>query len=449
MAIHVDIAAALTHLEKFLDQGDWRARLGRHRDTLMQPILADAQMGIPDLFRTLEEIGHFSSFAAYVDEAFLCARLEPDDSNPIDGYLKRRGWQETPRARDYLQGMRDSTPAVWEVQATEPGAWVDVRDRLGDGDVVRVSERSASTMLQRYDRVVARVVPARGVHMFTGGVLALMPGSADLLEADLRRLAKRGNATRDAITATCLHIWTIALLRRATQPLPALQTTDGESLTLGRTRLSCATGVNAADVAQRLDTADREGWTRMDSCDAEPTGWVWFGEQNTAREKSEPSTILATLKADGPDAFVVETMSKARMDRALQSLEATLGGLVTAGLTSFEDPMQAIARHRASDPSSSAGAGAPAQSPDFSPDEAAEILRQVNDSHYRRTLDDKVPMLGDRTPRECSRTKAGRKKLVAWLKYLENAELHRAAHDGTKPYDFGWMWRELGVEGER
>jgi hypothetical protein len=440
MAHNPDIAAAIDHLEKFLDQGDWRARLAAHRDALLEPVLAAAKMDAADLLLTLQECGLLASFGAYVDDAFYSARHEPDGTTLIDAYLKRRGWQETPRARAYLEGMRDSRPAVWEVRATEPGEWVDVCDRLGDGALVRVTERSASEMLHRYDRLIARVVRVReDVHMFTGGVLMLTHDVADRLEAELRRLVKAGKSTGEAITATCIRFWTIALLRQRSRPLPELHTTHGEPLLMGVTRLSLAPGVTAQEVARKLDSAEQQGWVCMGGGD-EP-GWLWFGADDAADETSMTQrTILATVRPGGPDAFVVETMSKVRMERALEALGSLLGNLVTPGLTRYEDPLQALSRAR------------PAPGPrdnEIDPASAAEVVRQVTDAHYRRTLDDQVPMLGDRTPRECARTKAGRKKLVAWLKYLENAELHRARDEGREPYDFGWMWRDLGVENER
>lgn len=54
-------------------------------------------------------------------------------------------------------------------------------------------------------------------------------------------------------------------------------------------------------------------------------------------------------------------------------------------------------------------------------------------------------MLGNKTPRACTRSKQGRARLVNWLKDLENGELRQAAASGAAPYDIGWMWRELGV----
>ncbi len=72
------------------------------------------------------------------------------------------------------------------------------------------------------------------------------------------------------------------------------------------------------------------------------------------------------------------------------------------------------------------------------------------DRQYRALLDEPVPMLGGVSPRAAARTKAGRDRLAAWLKHLENMSGRVA--DPTDPmatYDFTWLWRELGVESLR
>ncbi|MCF6264792.1 MAG: hypothetical protein L3J24_14560 [Xanthomonadales bacterium] len=68
------------------------------------------------------------------------------------------------------------------------------------------------------------------------------------------------------------------------------------------------------------------------------------------------------------------------------------------------------------------------------------------DQHYRQTLEESIPALGDKTPRECVKTKQGREKVISWLKYLENQEAHRAKQNGSSAYDFSWMWAELGLD---
>jgi uncharacterized protein (DUF2384 family) len=77
------------------------------------------------------------------------------------------------------------------------------------------------------------------------------------------------------------------------------------------------------------------------------------------------------------------------------------------------------------------------------PEIAAEIIQHTLDQHYRRVLDEPVPALGDKTPRQCARSKKGREQVIEWLKHLENNELRRAASQGQTPYDSRWMWDEL------
>ncbi len=58
-------------------------------------------------------------------------------------------------------------------------------------------------------------------------------------------------------------------------------------------------------------------------------------------------------------------------------------------------------------------------------------------------------MLGDRSPRKAARTPKGRAKVVKWLKTLENASARHGPDDPMAGYDFGWLWRELGLDEAR
>ena len=76
--------------------------------------------------------------------------------------------------------------------------------------------------------------------------------------------------------------------------------------------------------------------------------------------------------------------------------------------------------------------------------EMQRIVEEMMDRQYRQVLDEPVPALGDKTPRQMAKTKAGRTRVVEWLKYIEN----RTAKSGNEQmagYSFGWMWEELGV----
>jgi hypothetical protein len=80
---------------------------------------------------------------------------------------------------------------------------------------------------------------------------------------------------------------------------------------------------------------------------------------------------------------------------------------------------------------------------------AEQAIHSYLDDHYRRVLNDPLPLLDGKTPRQAVKTKKGRAQVVGWLKLLENSEFRRAAGQGHNPYDTAWMWRELKVEDSR
>jgi len=77
---------------------------------------------------------------------------------------------------------------------------------------------------------------------------------------------------------------------------------------------------------------------------------------------------------------------------------------------------------------------------------AVQAMHSYLDAHYRNTLDEPLPLLGGKTLRQAVKTAKGRKEAVDWLKQLENIEHRRAADQGHKAYDTGWIWQELGIE---
>lgn len=453
MPVRPDIDAIGGHVASYARREPWPSLRREHLARLLGPILGAYGMDAEGVFDEVHRLGHLAAMSAFLDESFLSSEHGPERLNPVDDYLRRRGWQETPRAREYLQGIRNTPPTLFEAQDVAFGEWVEVRDRLAGGPALRVGEHSASQTLQRWDCIVARVVMPRGERMFTGGVLSLTRETAAQIEDLYRRVAEAGRksvatAERelglargslgdvDTTTASfadriCFHVWLRALLDAARRPPPQLHNTDGDPLLFARTRLPVASGATA-EVVRRLD--ELEGWNRDPG---DELHWVW-----SSGRKSKSATVRGTARIES-GALVVETNSRARMERALAELHAALGSLVTASPTSFEDPMRAVLE-RAGRPGSAAEEAEAAPLPEQAA-AMAQMVKLAKDAHYRRTLGEPVPMLGNRSPRQCRRSKQGRALLVNWLKELENHELRNAARTGTPPYDMGWIWEELGL----
>ena len=75
-----------------------------------------------------------------------------------------------------------------------------------------------------------------------------------------------------------------------------------------------------------------------------------------------------------------------------------------------------------------------------SPEIQAAITAQLT-SHYRKTLDEPIPMLNGLSPRQCAADPALQEEVVGWLKSLENS----TERSPGQTYDFSWMWDELGL----
>jgi len=77
--------------------------------------------------------------------------------------------------------------------------------------------------------------------------------------------------------------------------------------------------------------------------------------------------------------------------------------------------------------------------------EVQALLQETMKRHYRKTLDEAIPMLDNDSPRTCAADPVKHSKVVNWLKTLENTE----AKSPAPSQDFGWLWDELGLSDYR
>ncbi len=101
--------------------------------------------------------------------------------------------------------------------------------------------------------------------------------------------------------------------------------------------------------------------------------------------------------------------SAARADRGKELILEELGDLLKPPLTGLRTVDQLMAEPRT----------AP-QAQAIPPDIARKIAHEHLDRHYRDALDQPIPALGNKTSRQAVRSAAGRRKVVEWLKLIEN-----------------------------
>ena len=388
-------------------------------------------------------------------EDLLTREFEPNGANFADDYLKRRGWKETPGARAYIRALRKAVMSLYEVSEVNPGRSFLARDLIRGGEPVLVSEKSATQTLKAWDRIAARIVSIGEKRILAGGLLPFTMEAADNLIDGLRKAeGKRSRRTKLAIDDDTLrslaHLFTTAWLfdvlpKAMGRDAPRLHNSDGDEVVFHKVRFPLAAKVTLKAVASKLDAM-----TDLQKENAD--FWNWLGGRSTGRPKGDGPPNALNWNVTMEDGTVVlgnvelkdrtvllSVNSAARAAQGVQMLQGVLADLVRAPLTEI----QTIDQVRKS------AADAPPIE-EIPLEIATGLVHAMLDKQYRAVLDEPVPMLGDRSPRQAARTPAGREKLVTWLKFLENRSGSQT--DPTDPmatYDFGWLWRELGVENLR
>ena len=79
--------------------------------------------------------------------------------------------------------------------------------------------------------------------------------------------------------------------------------------------------------------------------------------------------------------------------------------------------------------------------------DAAAIMKDHEEEHFRRLIDDAIPALQGKTPREASKSSVPRLQqiLEQWAKSMIHSQSRKTAQHGYIP-DLFWFYRELNLE---
>ena len=407
----------------------------------------------------------------FVLEDFFTTRFgDEGERNVIDDYLKRRGWREMVPAKRYLETLRDSVASLYEVVDLDPGHSMTVRDLILGGDPVTIEEKLGSESAAPWDRIAGRIVTVNKKPYFTGGLLLLPHHVADDVVSAVEKMAERlkKELRKEAIkqdkqteindrharelllsgSIACRLFtlpWLIDALDRAQAPMPEIRNTDGDEIVFSEVRFPIV-GVDTKIIAI-LDGIDR-----FEREDANELRWSWHGQGSPSERMSRSRQEGLTLASEDEGgrtslgnieirdkAIILSTNSKERAEKGRDLLASNLGELVDRPLISHQDLEKVLEERPQSTP----------VEPELPPEVAEQAIHAYLDDHYRRALNNPLPLLDGKTPHEAVKTKKGRAQVVDWLKKLENSEFRRAAGQGHHPYDMSWMWRELKVEDAR
>jgi hypothetical protein len=243
-----------------------------------------------------------------------------------------------------------------------------------------------------------------------------------------------------------------ALASALDQSLPTVLNSDGDEVVFCRVRLPLRSEGATAEIRERSRT--------VPAFQDENNGfWNWIEPRQPAKRKSSGKPASKSAPEQGPSvrvtldtgdtvlgtveltdkALVLKANSRERAERGRAILAELAGALAGPALTEIETLEQAMIR-RDGDVHQDRASDLPAEL-------QAELVHGALTDHYRKSLDEPIPALGDLSPRAAVQSSAGRRKVVDWLKHIENqAKSGRQPDDPMASYDFTWLWRDLGLE---
>lgn len=146
----------------------------------------------------------------------------------------------------------------------------------------------------------------------------------------------------------------------------------------------------------------------------------------------DDQTVIATAHLAGW-ALKVETNSLRRADAACEIVEKACGDRLRFVAREIVDPL--------SEPVREAAAACDALPPPL-PEEMADV-RELKHRYYAGWIEEPIPALGGKTPRQAMKTARGRERVDALVRHIEHSEarLHR-----EERFDVGELRRALGLE---
>jgi hypothetical protein len=389
--------------------------------------------------------------------------------NVLDVFLKEKGASLPKEDKDYWQGLRDSYMGIYEVTNIVLDESITLRSIIKhDPGEVTVKEKKATHGLAIWDTIGARVVTTPEGNYLSGGALLLSTDTASAVKEQIELISNvmlskefleqlRSETTDPKLAVKKMWVKEIAYgwFQEATQKPSPLQLFNKDHDKLQFCTLEFPIVGPKKDVVKILDNLPELSSFHLENV---KDVWVWPVQQESAPRKKKGS--------DSDDAHYFETLIQDHQGKSFsvyaeakikrKKLIIDVNSVQRANITEdyFKSHLKnkiggaVVIKHDLNKlPAHLADKKAPQL--DISPEEEAKLIKNFYDDHYARWIDLPLPALDDQSPRQASKSKKGRQKLIPLLKHMENSENKKPKADRQDyRYDFTWMFGELGIRKE-
>jgi hypothetical protein len=371
-----------------------------------------------DLYDNFQSEEEFSRFLTWYSLHFVTD--EYDKTFP-ELYLERRKNQLSALEREILQSYARAMLSVYEVQKVDPGKGVEIRDIFGDRVCV-VADSNAAKNLCKWDLFYGGLIEIRGYHILGGMPLIVIPQKLRrFIEQNLLDIynEERENYRnfRDYLKRASAEICALVenAVRAVDRPEPADPDADKFSLTSILYRV--------VDYDTFLKTIEKSPvFTSLEQRKpgagppAKVLRFYWLHKEGTKGSLKNAPGILFLKR----DSLVAQCTSAKRAETLRAILEKMFGAVIDYRTTIHKSV------EKRTETASSGG--------NAEPSAGGVIGRETGLRQFDNWIDEKIPSIGNITPREAVKTPDGKRRLIDLLKEFENQNEH-AMRRGLKSPD--------------
>ena len=364
----------------------------------------------------------------------------PSDRTVAARFLRQEGEKLDGITRRFIEAARLEPFSYWQVEGVSPGASLLLKDMV-TGVERLVYDVSSSNMAAKWDIFFAQVVGLEGTFIFNSiGVYPLAPNQfrqsiGEFAEDIKKQIGESADRRRLLGYQTEFILHYLQCVDEMLHPkLPEMQNMDGDKLVFAKSRY-------VFDAASRLDVIKALISVRDVEKSGEEGGdakFVWLAMPKAANHKRK--VVKAGIRV-GQDWLESECNSEAR-DKALRKqLLKHLGSLMTHESTNLQ-PFNP-GKMSGELPQAGADKSGALDLATLSEEDRKQIEKVLTEQQMS-WLDENVPMLGNKTPRETASTPQGKKQIAGMINDWEN--MQSRVRDRQFRFDFNKLRAELGID---
>jgi SEC-C motif len=350
-----------------------------------------------------------------------------DGNSMARTFQLQRGHKLAPSMQHVLAAQLDAYLSIWDVTAITPGVGMMLHDLL-TGAQQFVHEVKASLTVTPHTTLLALVVEHDGI-AFLGGLYpqVLSPLVADRAVKYMRKLCRvrtrpvNPEWLRDPdIQLELVDQWRDLLVERSIPP--TLNNTDGDPVTM-------VTDHYTFDAAQR--TAVVDALATLDGArepmEADDGLEIVLAKQGNKVHKSWDNTIIGRVIV-AEAGFAAESNSVRRADALRRNIDTTLGPLAQHKNRDELSGAAMAAQAMANAGEAPSGMGMFGDGTEMPP-EIREAVRQMREQHMLGWLDEQIPALNGKTPRQAAADPKSRNALEVLMREFEHIDANLPADE--------------------